>query len=105
MASSLVDSVIEGEIDRNIRVFVRNNERLPCSVTKKKTINVLNIVVFYKRSNFVITMRFEVSLSTQGKQEVPRSTKYTPNCTNGALQHEICETKREGKGRKRRAYS
>ena len=102
MASSLVSSVIDGEIDRNIRVFDRNNDLLPCSVANKKTINDHNIVEFCKRSNFVIKMRFELSLFAQGKQEMPRSTKYTSNCTNGTLQREICEKKRKGMERRER---
>ena len=44
VASRRVSNVLEGEIDRSIRVFVRKSERLPCRVAKN-TINGQNIVV------------------------------------------------------------
>ena len=44
-------------------------------------------------------VRFEVNLSTLGKQEVPKTTKYTANCTNGPLQRENYGRKEGGKER------
>ena len=40
-------------------------------------------------------VRFEVNLSTLGKQEVPKTTKYTANYTNGPLQRIMGPKSRE----------